>query len=426
MKNLSIYFFSLSHSNYELPDPGCKHLSLSQKIVPIVDDCLKRLRNAEGNKLQQLVLSYAPPLLAGISSGVMIANRLAQPDDQEENSFSQIALGTIVASTTLFCGNKAMKVLRHFDKATSIFSQTSKFHLLLPFISKTFLELRQENKDLIDLWMQINDLANEEDTLKFIEMELKTGACAGYVMGILDQLKEGKELHGDTLLKNLNIKTVIKKQLFNNFYYSFNNFLEINKNEGTLQRSIIQKAANASLKMYYRTNGAFKINVAGPSIDISAGPRKIKEQFLHQLHDHPFQDFDQFQDIDPADSNGVRSLYDSFKMSFFRRREKFCPEQNHFYKDKKTQTNFSSFLQNDAIIAGEIIMERPDGSHHDLYFRLSNKKYHFFDPNEAFFELPTFAKFFDKVCQCIADDSGIDTKICFRILAIEPDESDRV
>lgn len=424
MKDYNIHLFNSFYGNYHIQDTTCKHLSLSQKISPIVKDFFNRIRNADRSKLEQLVLSYTPVLLTGISSGVMIANlfdqKIGRQDDQEENSLSHIALG-MAASGMLLWGYGALRIVRHFDYATSLFSQTSKFHLLLPFISEVFFELKRENRDLVDLWAQINDFTNEQDILKFLEMELKKGACSGYVMAILEQLKDGKELQGDRLLKNLNIKTVIKKQLFNDFYYSLNNFLETNKEMGELKRSIIQTAANESLRLFYHMNGSFKINTAGPSIDISAGPSKIKEFFLHQLYSHPFQDFDQFQDIDPSDC--MRSQFDCFKTEFFMHRENFCPEQNHFYKDEKVHKNFVSFLQNDFIIAGEIIMKRSDGSHHDIYFRLSNRKYHFFDPNEAFFELPTFAKFFDKVYQSIADNSGINTQICFRILAIEPDKS---
>lgn len=461
INKLTLYYFDPLYSAYSLRDETCKHLALTQKIYPIINQTVNEIKQLDGKSKTSLAFSHAVVVLIGAGLGILSKQFYNLIVDEQENKdvslFSQWAL-SMVMSSMMFYGITSKRLFQHFEYSVCLFSQDSQYHIIMPCFLEAFIELKKEQGCLVDLWYKIKDFKSEKEMHEFLKKQLEKGVCFGYVMAILEQLANGKELHGDELLKNINIKTVIKKQLLRHFYITFNNLLEekdeiiggkdhfnivklntsenIQLSNGTEERRYtIQHAVKEAYKLSYLTKGAFKINIASASIKVAKGPDAIQRNFLDQMHRDSFINFDQ---IDPR--KPFKSIYDCFETQDFMTEESLtskpiatdqtiCINLEYFNQEHQAKKAKAAFvkkhlvpLPQEAIIAGRIALEgkwNGDRSMHALYFRLSNRKYHLFDPSESFYELPSFAMFFDKLYNCVKDGYGLDTKITFNILAIQ-------
>ncbi len=466
MKNLPIYFFDHQISFYHLPDDTAKNLSLSQRISSILIEKFNEIKKMDLTSKTQFALFQGATLV--ISAGCCSMARLmvnTVMDDQEEgrkiNWLVDYAISMVIAST-IFYGNVGGRLIQYYAYSTCLFSQDAQYYdnKITPHIWKAFLELNQEHSDLIDLWCYIKNFKNKEDIQEYLEKKLERGVCFGYVMAILDQLAKWKNLHGDELLKNIDINTAIKKQLLQHFHMTFNNLLHsqdevIDENEDCaivmqntneiiplsdgreIKRAVVQKTLKEFYKLMFLIKGDFRINIFNSDIKVSEGAQAIKNHFLNEIKRLSFLEIEQ---LDPEEP--LKSIYHCFKVEDFMDKEEDRGSEpvfeqtasvdriinlvNHLHRRRKAQMTQEAFIKanlvpfsQDTIIAGEIsLQDKKNKEGHALYFRLSNRKYHLFDPNEAFYELPNFQLFFDKLYDIVTNRYGLNTKIHFTVFSI--------
>lgn len=468
MENQSIYFFNPQYYFYHLPDETKNNLNLVQIFSSILTEEFNEVRRMNLTSKARLALLQGASLFITTSCYRMtklMVNKMMddQEDEKEINWLAGYAIPMVITGTIL-CGNASRRLIQYYAYSTCFFSQDSQYHdnKITPHIWKSFLELKQENHDLIDLFCFIKSFKNEEDIQEYLREKLEQGACFGYVMAILDQLEKGKNLHGDELLKNIDINTVIKKQLLQHFYFTFNNLLHsqdevfhdcgdhaivmLNTNEiiplseeREIKRSVIRKASKQFYKLMHLIKGDFRVNIFKSGIEVSKGAEAIKNHFLDEVKRLSFLENEQ---LDPEEP--LKSIHHCFKVEDFMDKEECIANKpvfeqtelvtsvmnlvDHVRRRNKALMAKEAFIKanlvpfpQDTIIAGEISLRtknNKDHSAHALYFRLSNRKYHLFDPNKVFYELPDFQLFFHKLHTVVSDGYSSNTKIHFTVFSI--------